>query len=166
MTDGQGIGPPNEGATGAKDWVKIVFELEQDEDGYPPETVESLWAEDLGKGLYRIDSIPFFAYDVSRGDTVRALEREGELLFDEAIERSGHATLRVKVADEADVERVRDRLRALACESELSHLTGLFGVDVPSSADYEAVRAFLDGEESRERLDYEEAALPGAESEG
>ncbi len=42
--------------------VKIVFELQQDEDGYPPVTRESLWATPTDGGLYRLDNIPFFAH--------------------------------------------------------------------------------------------------------
>lgn len=41
--------------------VKILFELEQDEDGYPPASTETLWASRAGDGLFKIDNIPFFA---------------------------------------------------------------------------------------------------------
>ena len=48
----------------------IVFELEQDEDGYPPHQFELLQGERLESGDYRIAETPFFATGVALGDIV------------------------------------------------------------------------------------------------
>lgn len=40
--------------------VKIRFELEPDDDGWPPVGGESLWAFDLGHDRYRLDNTPWF----------------------------------------------------------------------------------------------------------
>jgi hypothetical protein len=44
--------------------VKIAFKLEQDEDGYPPAEVETVWAQE-DNGYYIIANVPFFAMGVS-----------------------------------------------------------------------------------------------------
>jgi hypothetical protein len=51
--------------TGSERHVKVLFQLEQDEDGYPPASVESLWALPKGEGLFQVDNIPFFATGVA-----------------------------------------------------------------------------------------------------
>lgn len=51
--------------------VKILFELVQDEDGYPPVGVEGMWGAPLANGNALLDNIPFYARGVSSGDEVR-----------------------------------------------------------------------------------------------
>ena len=51
-------------------YVKLLFPLEQDEDGYPPAAAETLWAVREGEGLFRLDNIPIFATGVALGDIV------------------------------------------------------------------------------------------------
>ncbi|MFJ3221626.1 hypothetical protein ACIPLC_37650 [Kitasatospora sp. NPDC086801] len=41
--------------------VKVHFRMEIDEDGWPPASVESLWAVDLGDGTVRLDFRPVAA---------------------------------------------------------------------------------------------------------
>lgn len=38
------------------DHVKVHFRMDVDEDGWPPASVESLWAVDLGDGTVRLDN--------------------------------------------------------------------------------------------------------------
>lgn len=52
---------------------------------------ENLWADDLGKNRYRIESIPFFIYGVSRNDVVTASpDPQGKLQFKKVVKRSGN----------------------------------------------------------------------------
>jgi hypothetical protein len=44
-------------ARGGDQYVKVLFDLEQDEDGYPPAAAETLWAVQVGDGLFQIDNI-------------------------------------------------------------------------------------------------------------
>lgn len=39
-------------------------------DDYPPVSTESLWAEKLSSGNYKIKNIPFYSKDVSFGDVI------------------------------------------------------------------------------------------------
>lgn len=51
----------------------IVFELEQDEDGYPPHQFELLQGERLESGNYRIAETPFFAIGIALDDIVSVM---------------------------------------------------------------------------------------------
>ena len=70
--------------------VKLIFELERDSDGYPPEDREGIWALPAPNGLFRLDNIPFYAMGVSDGDLVSVEERAGETFFKELVEPSGN----------------------------------------------------------------------------
>ncbi|MFL6603252.1 MAG: DUF4265 domain-containing protein [Steroidobacteraceae bacterium] len=139
--------------------AKISFRLERDSDGYPPADWEHVWAKHAGDDLYEIDNIPFFAKSIALGDRVRARQVGSELTFMELVEPSGHSTLRVLMQDPSVTQGIRDELRGLGCESELSHIQGLISVDVPPNVEYSIVRALLDRREKTGVLEYEEAAL-------
>ncbi|MFL5302858.1 MAG: DUF4265 domain-containing protein, partial [Anaeromyxobacteraceae bacterium] len=99
---------------------------------------EWLWAEPLGPGRYRLESVPFFAYGLSRGDVVRG--GEGELPRVDDVERkSGHRTLRVALDPDFDLERAEvrnltDELEKLGCAVEALP-PHLFALDVPPELD-------------------------------
>ena len=138
--------------------VKIFFELQQDEDGYPPVTRESLWATPTDDGLYRLDNIPFFAHGVAFADLVSAeAGSEGTLCFTRVTQPSGHATLRVIVFDSADALPLRGDLESLGCDTEQSHVPNLFAIDVPPQVSMEDVRRLLNVPGASERWEYEES---------
>ncbi|HYO56854.1 DUF4265 domain-containing protein [Archangium sp.] len=142
--------------------VKIFFELQQDEDGYPPVTCESMWATPLGDRLYRLGNIPFFARGVAYEDVVSAVPQDdGTLGFIEVVHPSGHSTLHVIVYEASEVPALRHELEALGCDTELSHIPNLFAVDVPPSVSLDAVRRLLEAGNASERWEYEDACLGG-----
>ncbi|WP_353940170.1 DUF4265 domain-containing protein [Streptomyces sp. HUAS MG91] len=53
------------------DHVKIHFRMDVGEDGWPPASVESLWAVDLGDGTVRLDNTPWFVRGVASDDIIR-----------------------------------------------------------------------------------------------
>lgn len=85
------------------DGVKIVFDLEQDDSGYPPYQVESLWALPVETGGYRIDNIPWYVREIACGDVVAVLPGEDDRLrfSGEILHRSGNRTMRVRLAEES-----------------------------------------------------------------
>lgn len=148
--------------------VKITFDLDQDEDGYPPVDCEYLWAKPVGGNLYELDNTPFFVRGISTADLVEAEPDEHRELRFKALNRpSGHTTLRVIVFREssdgrpitARVRSLRQRLSELGCSSELSHLAGLIAVDVPPNIELDAVLSVLSDGEASSLWEYEEAAL-------
>ena len=101
-------------------YVKILFRLTKDEDGYPPIEWETLWAVREGDNLYRIDNIPFYVKGISANDIVTVRKTDGELHFDKLIKQQGHSTVRLLVIDMSDGDegRIIDKVRSLGCEVE------------------------------------------------
>jgi hypothetical protein len=139
--------------------VKIAFELVQDEDGYPPDRWETMWAEETEPSLYTLDNIPFFARGVSPGDVVRVRKEEGELIFDSVVSPSPSSVFRIFVLNSEGVQAARDDFKELGCESELSHLARLFAVEVPGVVDFDSVAKLLAEGTETGRWEYEEGAL-------
>jgi hypothetical protein len=54
------------------EYVRVLFELEKEDEDYPPVNYERLWARRLEQGLFELDNIPFFVRDISAGDVVSA----------------------------------------------------------------------------------------------
>lgn len=140
-------------------YEKVFFPLHKDADGYPPDDWETLWAYEVGDGLYSLDNVPFFARGVSWGDVV-SVEREGdELHFKDVVRPSAHSVLRVIVFDQSKVGEVHEALQQMNCDTEQSHIPSLLTVDVPPSVDLSEVRAFLDKGEAEGRWEYETASI-------
>src|SRR5260221_6074103 len=113
---------------------KVWFKIQQDEDGYPPVQVESLWARPFDEGKYVLDNIPFFARGVSWRDMISASQgADGNKWFSGVVNPSGHSTIRIVMFRnsgarplEERVAELRGRFAAVGCSTELSHLPGLF----------------------------------------
>ncbi len=134
--------------------VKILFEYPiGDSNG-----TETLWALPKGEG-YKLDNIPFYVKGVSFGDVVSAKVVEGCIYMKELLTPSGHSTVRLWFANENDVQPVRESLKSMGCNSEISDQPRLLAVDIPPSISYEIIRAYLDEGESNGKWDYEEACL-------
>jgi hypothetical protein len=144
-----------------EEMFKVVFKLEKDENGYPPADWEGLWAKKIEENLYELDNVPFFARGISTGDIVVAEKEEGgegRLLFRRVHRPSGHSTLRVVFFDKTMLLPLRDRLSAIGCSTELSHLPNLISVDIPPGVPLDQITDILKpGEE--EKWSYEEASL-------
>jgi hypothetical protein len=138
----------------------MLVHLEQDEDGYPPTTEESLWVRPLGEGLFQVDNIPFFAWDIALEDVVAADPEESVWRFRQIVRRSGHATLRLIIYDVAEVPAVIERFTRMGCLGERSHIPGLVALDVPPSTPWAEVKRLLVEGEANELWGYEEACLP------
>jgi Domain of unknown function (DUF4265) len=138
---------------------KVVFELVQDDDGYPPVGSESVWAIPLDENRFVIDNIPFFTCDATLGDVVSANEDMGELRFVSTIKSSGNSLLRLIYAKGSDVEKIRTGLRALGCATEWDEIHRLISISVPHEIALSRVRDFLDSGVEQGISDYEEAIV-------
>jgi Domain of unknown function (DUF4265) len=95
--------------------VKVLFEED--------ENVETLWAQPVGPGHYRIDNSPFWAYGVSWQDVVEARpDSDGRLRFVRVVTKSGHRTVRLFLKPPADKspksQSVLDGLNAIGATYE------------------------------------------------
>ena len=146
-------------------FVRIVFEVEPDESGYPSAgTRERLWALPAADG-YRLDGIPWFARLVACDDVVAVAEKGGELLFASVVRASGHSTIRVIMSDKGDTQPLRDDLAAMECPSESMRI-GFFAVDIPPTVAYWPIQEFLERRRLAGALEYEESCISEAHSKG
>lgn len=77
--------------------VKVRFNVDpNDQRGIK---TESLWAERLGLGRFRILNSPFFVFGISAEDVVEADEERDGLIFRNLISRGGHSTYRIFLQD-------------------------------------------------------------------
>ncbi len=120
--------------------VKIVL---TDDHG----TVETPWATQVGKNLYRLENTPFFAYGVSYRDVVEAKPQKGEPrpVFTRVSEQGGHATIRVAAAGDKPVpQKVIRPLLKLGCTFEGTSPSYLC-FDIPPAVDLAKVVESLVG---------------------
>jgi Domain of unknown function (DUF4265) len=82
---------PGSGTAGQ--FIKVIFELPQDDDGWPPAGSEGLWAVPVTSDVARLDNTPFFVRGVATGDLIRVRRNDdGQLQADERLQWSGHCT--------------------------------------------------------------------------
>jgi hypothetical protein len=132
---------------------KIVIELRDDH--YDAET---LWAEPLGNGLYRLRNVPILAYGFSEQDVVSTGEVAGRHIVTGIATPGGHSTYRVflpEAMDDLRFARVFEPLGRLGCTYERAN-PRLIGIDVPPEADIYAVYSTLEQGEAAKQWSFEE----------
>ena len=147
----------------AKDdnYVKILFRFHSavlDE-----EAVETVWATIVGKdkGLYKLDSIPFYAPLVASDDIVFAEfdDQEQMLTYRKTVEYSGNSTVQIVLMDKSkDINQIRDIFQELGCVSEKVN-EGYFSMEIPSTVSYKNIKKKLDELEMQETIGYAEPYL-------
>lgn len=140
--------------------VKITFVMPEKERAEDV-GAENLWAESLERGHFRLESIPFYFYGVSRGDTVDANRANGHLLFQNVVARGGHSTYRVLIKDPAGTESSGfeafwKRLSAIGCSYEPARHCWV-AIDVPPKTDIYDVYELMEAGKSEGVWTFEEA---------
>lgn len=129
---------------------------------------EAMWAIDLGDHRYRIENVPFYAYDLNLYDIVEARATRPDLKPSvlRVLERSGHSTLRVFCSEDTSEEECLARLRSLADLGVSFERFGAryFALDLEPETSVDAVRARLDDWEREGAIEYEtcEARVAGS----
>ena len=118
---------------------KIYFQLEMDEDGYPPFDVESLWVSTIDKGVGIIDNIPFFVKGIALGDRV-AFDDDFNFVAVEV--PANNTTIRVYCPSWEKEVDIKNILKEENCSWELSHLPSLIAINVPNNR-LEKVQSYL-----------------------
>lgn len=137
-------------------FVKIIFPVQLDEDGYPGVSSEGIWARKLNDGSYEVDSIPFYVNDLSVGDIIAAADAEGRLMFANIIHKSTNNTLRVFLLDSLPeyTSQLKTKLRNLGAEIE-SFDERYFSVNLPQGISLSKIEELLSSEVSSKKLEYE-----------
>lgn len=142
-------------------YVKILFRFHSDV--LDEETVERMWATvvDKDKGLYKLDSIPFYVPLVASDDIVFAQfdDQEQMLTYRKTVEYSGNSTIQIVLMDKSkDSNQIRDIFKELGCVSEKVN-KGYFSMEIPSTVDYKDIKKKLDELEMQKIIDYAEPCL-------
>ena len=148
-------------ATQDDSYVKIVFRFHSDI--FDQEMVETMWATivDKDKGLYRLDTIPFYAPLVASDDIVLAeyAGQEQMLTYRRTENHSSNSTVQVVLMDKTqDINFIRDVFLKLGCVSEKVN-EGYFSMEVPMAVDYKPVKLKLDEMEGEDIIGYAEPCL-------
>ncbi|AUF95439.1 DUF4265 domain-containing protein [Pseudomonas sp. S07E 245] len=137
---------------------KILFRLEQDAQGYPPASVEGLWAQQTEAG-YLIDSIPFYAYGIAPGDLISVSEADGEVWFAALSNSGGASVFRVLVKLAGALEPVRAALSEFGCPSEVEQAVKMLAVQVPPTQSLDTLLYYLLTQREAGTLEFEEGVL-------
>jgi len=142
-------------------YVKVLFQFYSNV--LDEETNETMWAElvDTEKGLYKLDSIPFYAEEIASGDIFLAEfdTTQKMLKFKEIVEYSGNSTVQVAVFDKnIPTNEIRDIFIALGCITEKMR-EGYFVLDVPAYLNYKPIREKLLALQEAGLLDFAEPCL-------
>jgi len=135
---------------------KITVEL--NESDWHDYATESVWAKPLGSGHFEIANIPFYLYGVSMHDVVACVSREGLLFFTGIVNRGGHSTYRLFLAEGLSEHAFLSswqELQILGCQYERA-TARLIAVDVPANVDIHEVYAVLQRGEGGGLWDFEE----------
>jgi hypothetical protein len=125
-------------------------------------TVETMWAEtiDKDKGLYKIDSIPFYA-SIASDDIVFAEydDTEKMLTYKETVEYSGNSIIQVVIMDKSVVTNdIRDIFNSMNCQSE-KFKEGYFVIEVLADKDYKPIKQKLTELQEKGIIDYAEPVI-------
>lgn len=140
--------------------VKIHFPL--DEGLWHGHTTESLWAEKIGRGQYRLLNSPFLVFGVNFNDVVSARSTSDGLVFQSVIKRGGHSTYRIIFQDSQAPASIQlsAKLKQLGCSVEWGS-DSFAAVDVPPSVDPREVYSTLAAGDTHHLWDFEEGHFAG-----
>ncbi len=124
--------------------TKIRFDLHGD-----PVAGETVWADNLGDNLYRLQNIPFHAFGFALGDVVRCEKRKD---WEEVVgihQDSGNLTIRIYFASASvgtQSQQVMDELASVGCEYERASPT-LVAVSIPPTVEvpFSQISNYLNG---------------------
>lgn len=147
--------------------VKVHFRMDMDEDGWPPASVESLWAEDLGDGTVRLDNMPWFVRGVASDDIIRVeVDEEGVRWAGQTVRASGNCTIRLIVLKDggsaAARQSVLQTFHSLGATGEGIERYRMVALDVPPEADLLRIRKLLEHGEVKEWWHWEEGCVTAA----
>lgn len=144
------------------DLIKVAFPVENG-------SIETMFAQLLPCGDYRVDNSPFHVYGVSYGDTVSAApDPDGRLVFTGVVQRGGHATYRVRLPQGQGPDHFLNHwpaLSALGCSFEGAD-GRLYAIDLPPGVPVETVYALLAQAEQAGVWEFEEAHFAGRMDKG
>lgn len=140
------------------DYKIVLWRLQQDAQGYPPASVEGLWARRTEFG-YQVDSIPFYAYGIAPGDTISITEEDGQAWFQAVQHSAGASVFRIRVKTITELDQVRAALEEFGCPCQVEPAVKMLAVEVPPSRTLDTLLYYLLTQREAGTLDFEEGVL-------
>jgi len=142
-------------------FVKVLFRYYSDV--LEEEVVETMWSDviDTEKGLYRLDSIPFYGPLIATDDIFYAEydSNKESLVFKGIVEHSGNSIVQVMIMDgKTDKEIVREELKQLECLSEGLN-DSFFSLEIVEKINYKTIIDLLEEYVEKGILAYAEPCL-------
>lgn len=154
--------------------VRIHFALDQ-QDGWPPQPDEALWAQPVGEGRYVVESPPWFVRSLAVDDVVQAEPGEGGALWagggalwaGGVVRRGGRLTVRLLPLPDGplggDPQAVRVLFAPLGVRSgEPSPQHGIVALDIAGDGDLRAIKELLIAGEADGSWDVDESQVSDA----
>ncbi len=111
----------------------------------PHGEVETLWAEVMGGGHYRLDNTPWYAYSISWRDVVEAsADADGQLQFVKLISKGGNRTVRIRSKEPFTSEWLRKVVELGATYEGADRR--LIGINIPAETELGVITSFLTAE--------------------
>lgn len=126
-------------------------------------TIETMWAEKIEpeKGIYKLDSIPFYGPLIATDDEFFAEydESEKRLTYRKTTKQSGNSIVLVVIIEKGfDKEIIREEFKSLSCKSEGLN-DSYFAMEVLESIDYKTIQGRLEVFEKEGIIEYSEPCL-------
>lgn len=137
---------------------KAIIDLQSDDwHGYCAET---LWISKTSENLCKLENSPFFAKNLSLGDTVKFEVKNNTNYIVESIARSGNSTYRIIPTDKIGKVKFQNfwkPLEKLGCSYEEGDLgVKIYAINVPKSTNIHMVYELLENGEQNKIWDFEE----------
>lgn len=147
--------------------VKVHFRMDVDDDGWPPASVESLWAIDLRDGTVRLDNTPWFVRGVASDDIIRVdIDDEGLRWAGETVQASDNCTIRLIVLKDGGSAAARHSVlevfHKLGTTGEGIEQYRMVALDIPPTADLPRIRKLLEHGAAKEWWHWEEGCVTPA----
>ena len=143
--------------------IKVNFELEIVEAGFPPISHETLNGILLPNGLVKIDNTPFFVEEIAVGYVVECVTDgiNSNHSFLNLVEKSDHEARSIMFIDSSIEEEIYQFLKKAGCYCEYGEFSdfNMLAVDIAGDVNSDCIYAFLDEFEALEKLSYAELCL-------
>ena len=143
--------------------VKVDFQLDNYEDGFPPIHVESLNGVLLDNGLIQIDNVPFFVEEIAIGDVVKCfhLPKNKNYQFEEVIYEGTHKSISIIFNNYSCKEDTYQFFKSKGCYCEYGEFGefNMLAVDINADVIYEDIEEYLSKQESEGKISYAELCI-------
>lgn len=143
------------------DEVRVRFDLEVDEEGFPPISAEFLIGKLKSENTAVLDNTPFFVLGVALGDTVRCTGSPPDMKFEALVEESGYKAISVIFVDNSYDDELYQLLKAAGCYVEYGEFPeyNMIAAAIPPKANYDGVRDLLEAAENDGKISFAELCV-------